>query len=308
MTSGHLKNYPRFLLLFLLLSLFGTGAGAREGGYAAVLISEEIRPFIMMVEGLESEIGMPVVRVFMGEKGDISSPSPRFEGFSDPRILVSVAVGPSALSYLTDHPPLSPVLYGMVLNPELMAREGAPPLCGISLNLFSLSQVNIIGKTFPELRRIGVLYDPANNQEWFESATAVALFGRVRLVPLAVSGNADIARLFEGKGPDVDAILFVPDRTVISRTVIRHVIKKALFHGIPAVGYNRFFHESGAALSFVIDYEGVGRQVAKKAEALLAGEACDGRTPSYKVLLNSRVVKLTGVAAAKPLPSLVEVD
>lgn len=272
-----------------------------------ILISQEIRPFIQMVEGLEKALDLPACRIFLDEKETPYSQDPRFEAMEPGRFEAMVAVGPRALSFLIQKNWPSPILYGMVLNPERFAPKDVH-VCGVSLNLDPLEQLTLIQATFPEVKRIGVLFDPANNQEWFEKARTSAASAPVSLVPLASSNRADLTSVLRERREDVDAILFVPDSTVISKALIQHLIKEAVLLGIPAVGYNLFFHESGAALSFVVDYRGVGERVAALVKAVSRKGPCAPSGPGFKAVLHRGVVRTLGLKLASPLPPMVEED
>ncbi|MCX5875945.1 MAG: hypothetical protein NT087_06580 [Deltaproteobacteria bacterium] len=151
------------------------------------------------------------------------------------------------------------------------------------------AQFASILRQLPKLRRLGVLYDPANNQVWFTAAAAVAAARGFELVPLPVrrqEGKLAMASDFSR----LDAILFIPDTSIISRSVIQHAIKQGVVHNTPVIGYNQFFYDSGAAFTLLIDYRTVGQQVARQVERLLAGEKCDGvASPSHELVINEEV-------------------
>jgi hypothetical protein len=72
---------------------------------------------------------------------------------------VMVAVGPQALSYLRDRRWPGTVLYAMVLNPERFFWESAR-IGGISLNLNPWKQLLAVARTFPAIKRLGILFNP----------------------------------------------------------------------------------------------------------------------------------------------------
>jgi len=90
-----------------------------------------------------------------------------------------------------------------------------------------------------------------------------------------------------GNIAQVDAILFIPDSSIISRVVIQHIIKQALLRKVPVIGYNKFFLDSGATLSFIIDYEQVGREVAELVQKQLSpGFSCGVNAPDFILQIN----------------------
>ena len=302
--AGHRRPSLPFLVAALVFLLPGQEAGAFEAKRGVgVFIAQEIRPFMLMVEGLEESLHAPLQRIFLDRRGETY-------GLRSGPVDVTefgalVAVGPGALEYLITNRFGPPVVYGMVLNPESITGK-KPSACGVSLNLPADEQLAIVRRVLPEVKRLGVLFDPANNQEWFDRARVVAETRGITLVPMAVSESSEIAEFFQEKRPSVGAVLFIPDRTVISEAIIQYVIKEALLRGIPAIGYNSFFYETGAALSFIIDYRHVGKLVARQVEAVLDGRPCAAVGPQYRVWLNRKVTKALGIRVTTPLPDLVE--
>lgn len=273
----------------------------------AVLISKEIKPFLEMVKGFEQAIDMPVVRIYLDKDKNLFSHDSIYKGSSLEKYSCVVAVGPSALSYLIDNNHVNNILYAMVLNPETIIPKGND-VCGVSLNLFSGAPVAGIPKVFPNVKKIGVFFNPDNNIVWFNTATVLGKFRGVEIVPLHVRAQSDINSFFRKDSIDVDALLFIPDRTVISPILIKYVIKQAVVRKIPVIGYNRFFHKSGAALSFVLDYRGIGRQMAENVKAFIKNEKCKFVRPAYGMILNKKVVDILGVETGEKLPIELEVQ
>ena len=284
-----------WLLLFLVTGLAGVGEASEKP--VGILISREIAPYVAMVEGLEDALGnQPLQRYFLDREGrpySLAAPG----GLFDPRrFSVLVAVGPEALRFLHDLGSDVPLVHAMVLNPgNVIGDARSNSLCGITLNIPPATQIFSIRRHFPALKRLGVLFDPANNQSWFDQAAAAAGASGIQLVPLQVyqaRGRVLLPSDFQRTG----AVLFIPDRSIISQTVIRHVIKEAALHGIPVIGYNQFFHDAGAALSIVIDYRGVGAQVANRVAGILDGNGCQEEEPAaFRVQINRSVWKALGL-------------
>lgn len=266
-----------------------------------------------MVKGFEEAFAEPVVRIFLDEKTNPFSHDALYQGPDLKHYSCMITVGPTALSYALDQEKLNSktgitpysgkIFYSMVFNPDKRVPDGLD-LCGISLNIFSSPQVLRISAVFPGVRKIGVLFDPENNARWFSSARNESLLGSVDLVPLHVRRQSDVNRLYREGFENVDALLFIPDKTVTSPTIIRHVIKQSLARGIPVIGYNRFFHTSGAALSLVLDYSAIGVRMAEKVRRFLSGEPCVYESPVFKMLVNRRVVDLLRIKVNEDVLSM----
>lgn len=250
------------------------------------LVSREIAPYIEMVEGLEDELSnVEVQRFFLDKNGEPYSLGRQGNVPVPENFMAIVAVGPEALLYL--YPKVSSVklLYGMVLNPAKLLDQDSLPICGITLNITVADQLDIIERYF-EVERLGILYDPQNNQDWFDEADEHASALGMDLIPLHVRKESSQLKIV-GDLSQAEAILFIPDKTIISRAFIQYVIKQAYALGIPVIGYNRFFHDSGAALSFIINYKNIGRQLARQILDLSSGTDCrESRPPDFTVEVN----------------------
>ncbi len=295
------------LLCLLLLTTGSVGYG--EDRPVALFISQEIKPFIEMVEGFEKTLNYPTLRVILDQKGHPFSHDKKYRGPQIDHYAYGIAIGPRALSYLvdqarttlppsdTDNPssvtpnPYAKILYAMVLNPDRIMPPGIS-LCGISLDPFTRKSLDEIQYRLPQVKTIGVLFDPANNAPWIAHAQDTRLFGAAALLPLPVHKQSDVIQRYQEGFSGVDALLFIPDPTVSAPTLITHLIKQALARNIPVIGYNGFFHRSGAALSVLVDYAGIGEEMAHMVEGMLMGEGCRSKEPSYTIKINEKVLRL----------------
>ncbi len=299
-----------FTLLLMLVTWFSPAPGfsaEQTPGVVGILISREILPYMRMVQGLEKNLKQTSARIYLDKTGKPYSQESRFQELKAADFTVMVAVGPQALAYLQSRRWTGNVLYAMVLNPERFFWESAG-LGGISLDLSPWKQLFTVNRVFPQIKRLGVLYNPEKNQAWFNRAKAVMTFKNLVLIPLQIKQRSDIPKLFTPPGPQVDAILFIPDQTVISRSMITYVIKESLRLGIPTFGFNRFFHESGAALSFIIDYEAIGRHLAEMVQTATHGGNRAAAEPPFTVLLNRKVIDSLKILTARTLPEGVIVE
>ncbi|MCX5839680.1 MAG: hypothetical protein NTW71_14390 [Deltaproteobacteria bacterium] len=192
----------------------------------------------------------------------------------------------------------------MVLNPPPISGK-TETACGVPLDVPAKRQLEMIDQGFRTVKRLGLLYDPRYNSEFFMKAAAEAAYFDLKIVPLKVSSKKDIPAVLKQNWENIDALWLIPDQTVISESIVQYIIKDALFKKIPVIGYNRFFYESGAALAFVFDYEELGRQTGRLAANMLMGKACEKENPVFRVWLNLRVIDKLGMTVPeKKSPSI----
>lgn len=287
----------------VLLLLLAAPIAAQQPDAVAVLLAREIAPYAAAVAELESQLRpRPVVRFFLDSKNRSYSLEARDISLDPQQFAAVVAIGPEALRYLSPRAQSTPLVFGMVLHPERIILPSQQALCGVDLTIPVAVQLAHIKQQFPDIQSLGVLFDPANNQPWFDQAQQVASTLGFEVVPLNVSraqGRLEIL----GDFARTDAVLFIPDRTVIAQVVIQHVIKQALQRGKPAIGFNRFFLDSGAALAFLIDYQQVGRQVAELVQSSIDASSCNlVQLPVFDAVSNEQVLRLLGMDVSRGAP------
>lgn len=304
---------PWVLLLVVCLASFEVGVAQEKplpAPQIAVVVSQNIRPYIEAVEGLSvalTRAGDLKVEVFSLEKFKGKERIDLSRRLTEEKFSLFVAVGPGAARFVWKEirPEGSARLYSMVLNPE---RVFGPlvPAAGISLNIPAQTQIVMVRRALPSVRRIGLLYDPEHNSEFFEKAALAGSFLNLEIMPLEVSARKEIPLVLKEHWRDMDALWLIPDRTVISESIVEYVIKEALFNKVPVIGYNRFFYTSGAALAFVFDYKDLGSQCAQEALRMLSGEEGRETLPFFHVWVNARVIRSIGIESQEEYSSPIE--
>lgn len=269
------------------------------GGKAAVVVSQQIRPYLEAVEGFREEAAAFVkikISEFNLEKYKKKGLTALSTDFAKGGFDLFVAIGPEAAHFVWTDPAGKNGLrlYAMVLDPQGVIGDN-PDYCGITLNIEPEIQIKIISCAMPQAGRIGILYDPLNNTDFVNQAKHAAVKFGTSVIPLPVSSKKDILSILEQSSRKIDALLFIPDSTVISESLVRYIIRKAISQRVPVVGYNRFFYECGATLAFVLDYRAIGRNTANMATQVLSGKRCEKQPPVFQTWLNLRIAKLLGV-------------
>ncbi|WP_291323010.1 ABC transporter substrate binding protein [Desulfonatronospira sp.] len=265
---------------------------------ATILVSRYIKPYMEALGGLRRSLDEHAdlqQSVFIMEQQDLEQPAnlERKVSASDPDLFISIGPEATRLGWSMDIEALQ--VYTMVLNPESLANEHIEPGCGVSLYIPPSTQIRDIRQVLPGIKSIGILFDPEFNTPLFQEAKVIGRFIGLELVPLEVSSREEIPEALQSGWRKIDALWLVPDRTVSSQTLIEYIIKEALHHKKPVVGYNRFFYDSGAAAAFVLDFEKIGKQTADLAIDLMQSLPCKEILPAYEIILNDRVLKSLGI-------------
>lgn len=299
-----------FFAVQLAWAIWSPGVSGQENPFrVAVVVSMNIRPYFEAMEGMRKALGdspdIEIKSYVLSDDASGGEASLARKVFADaPSALVGI--GPEATRFVFNRPFDGIRLYAMVLHPEKIIDPEAGDACGISLQVPFAAQIRIFRQTFPDIRRIGLLYDPANNGD-AEAAISAADGNGAEIVSLPVSRREEIAEALRRNWAKIDGLWLIPDRTVITESLVRYIVKEAIANGVAVLGYNRFFFESGAAMAFVVDYEAVGIETARSLLNRRAGEPCFSMAPPFKAWLNMPVTEALGVRKVHPDTSEVEV-
>jgi len=280
---------------------------------ASVIVSRNIKPYIEAVEGIDgvfkARTDTELVVVSLEKLKGKALETLKLE-LSRQSTDLFLSVGPEATRFLSSEMPdiQAPIFYTVVFNPEALVKP-SEKICGTSLRIPVSTQIQAIKTAIPTAKRIGIMFDPAHNSDFFKTARGFSSISGIRLVPLAVSSKRDISKVLKKYVDDVDVLWLIPDRTVSSESIITYIIKEALLKSVPVVGYNRFFFRSGAALAFVFDYQELGRQAAELSLQVISGIPCQNAPPLFHALINTRVFKRVGIPIPekKDRPYIIEV-
>ncbi len=220
-------------------------------GNIAVVVSKRIRPYILAMEGLRSVAGASMSLTYLDEYSGEVLPARRFDDCS-----TIVAIGPDAARQIFPFYGHEKTFVLMVLDPEDLFGSCVR---GVDLRVPISVQMKLIAEKMGKGQRIGIPYKRAENEKWVRKAVRSGSEYGLLVRPIPVEGRetlmADLAREYE----HIDVLLFIPDSTFSEASIIEHIIKESITHGVASIGYNRFFFKTGATLSFDIDYYETGR-------------------------------------------------
>ncbi|MDZ7833062.1 MAG: ABC transporter substrate binding protein [Desulfobacterales bacterium] len=282
-------------------------------GKTAIVVSRQIRPFIEVLEGIRSvfkDIPGAAAETYFLDQMDEARQDQALAKFGDGGYRIFLAIGPEAAELLWNRLPAADggKIYSVVRNPEKNISALDREQCGVPLNIPPAEQVRRIHQGLPGIERIGIIYDPAHNEAFYEAAQAAAASLGILIKPLRVNSRQSISEILRAHLDSIDCLWMIPDQTVISETIIHYVIKTCLVQGKSVIGYNKFFYESGACLSFVFDFHQIGRQTGAMVADLYQGKPCGRQTPAYEVWLNKRVCKRLETELPENPPPMIKVQ
>lgn len=276
----------------------------RHPNRVAVFISREIQPYLQAADGLGrllNESGALRISEIIFEASAGNDPVAFQERISKEGYDLVVTIGPEVARFMVTHRPKDgvPIIYSMLLDPEKIFSS-VDRACGVSLNIPLAAQLFDIKKTLPRIHTVGILYDPKNNERFLSDAVITGKRMGLQVIPIGVSEKKQIPGALGGSWHQTDALWVIPDATVISESIVKYMIKEALLKKVPVIGYNRSFHDYGAAVTFILDYDRIGRQTAGLVLERLEKGVCREASPEYNILINRQVLNQIGVVFEEP--------
>ena len=214
-----------------------------------------------------------------------------------------LAVGPQATYLLGTFSSSIPKIFTMVKNPEKLFGSGKV-YHGVSLDIPIELQLEQIKAAFPKRKRIGIFFSRENNQQTIDSLLPKALALELNLVAVPITSTKEIPDSLKSLQTDIDILWIIPDRVVGSEKILKYIIKSMIIKKIPVVGFNEWFAQNGAILSFSLDYEAIGKQT-----AILAQRVLDSQEPLEGIIQEPQQVKtIVNLKVAKKLSITVSED
>jgi putative tryptophan/tyrosine transport system substrate-binding protein len=255
-------------ILALVLVFFCALPSPLAAHEIAILKSSDIAAYNHAVSGLQAELAGTATLTVYELEGDVTRGKKLARKIRASDAAVVIAVGLKAALAAKVELVDIPVIYCMVLDPEKYDLR-ASNLTGISLRVPIERQFNTIHALVPNLKQLGVLYDPEKTAPLVEEARRVAARLGFELVEHKIHTEKELPSAIRALLPKVQGLWLVPDSTVLTEESIPFVLGTALDQNVPVVGFSSEFVRNGALVGLSINPEDIGRQAAVMAQKIL---------------------------------------
>jgi putative ABC transport system substrate-binding protein len=268
--------------MLLLLGALLPSAAAAAATDVLILESSTARPYQAARESLLQALPKDLrVDQLSLDSEDPAKDAERVRAFG---ARVFVTLGTQATTWALSYTRVTPIVFAMVLHPvqsNLVRSFHAPGdrITGAALDISPEVQLRTL-RDILGVRRVGVLYDPAETETLVEAARKAARRSGTELVTVPVSEPGKLEEALGKLNGRVEALWSVPDRTVFGRGAVEKVLLYTLLR-------------AGALLALTVSYTENGRQAAEQVQAILAGEQAASlpvvRPQSIEVVFNAHI-------------------
>ncbi len=171
----------------------------------------------------------------------------------------------------------APVVACLLLN--LADVKKVPHAAGVALEIPVETQFQWLQRFLPAAKRIGVLFNPQENQEKVETASREARRMGLTLSAQAIETPRDIPGALNRLAGTVDVLWGLADHVVLSPETAQALLLFSLRNRIPFIGLSTSWAKAGALYALDRDYNDLGMQCGELAKKILDGRSPDSLSP-----------------------------
>jgi putative ABC transport system substrate-binding protein len=299
----------RVVLAMVCSAVYGV-SGVEESLAAeiAILKSSNISAYDQAITGFKSTAPSGTIYSEYDLQGDLEQGRKLARKIRASEASLVVAVGlKAALSAKLEIVDI-PIVYMMILDPS-KHNLNAPNMTGTLLEIPAERQFKILRAFLPDLRRLGVLSN-SSSQPKVKDAIAQAATQSFQLQAFPVESEKDVPQQLRSLVASTDALLLVPDATVLTNESIGYILETSLARRVPVIGFSPEFTRLGALLSLSVSYGEVGRETGVLAKRILEG---DRKLPAkpipidrLKITANLKTARFLGIEFPKEVNHLID--
>ena len=305
--SGH--TLSRLLLAMTWAVVYFASAETEcRAAEIAILKSSSISAYDQAITGFKSTAPSGVIYSEYDLQGDLEQGRKLAKKVRASEASLVVAVGLKAALAAKLEIVDIPIVYMMILDPS-KHNLAAPNMTGTLLEIPAERQFKILRAFLPDLRRVGMLSN-SSNQAKLKDKIAQAAAQSFQLQPFSVDSEKEVPQQLRALLASTDALLLVPDTTVLTNESIGFILETSLARRVPVIGFSPEFTRLGALLSLSVSYGEVGRETGLLAKRILDG---DRKLPArpipidrLKITVNLKTARFLGIEFPKDVNHLID--
>lgn len=252
-----------FSIIILSLTLFQeVAAGSQE---VVVVQSLKVKPYDDALLGFKSVYAGKIKKLILPEMEGADA----VRAVREAKPAIILAIGAEALAKVRRIKDI-PIVYLMVLNPHA-PLQGEENITGVSMSIPPEKQLAALQKVLPDVRRVGLLYDPGKTGFLVKKAQIAARAAGIELVAKEVRRPKDVPELANSMKDHIQAFWMFPDTTVVTPETVNFLLLFSLENRIPMFAFSDKYVEAGALMSLDIDAFNLGKQAGEAARKILSG-------------------------------------
>lgn len=260
-----------------------------------ILKSDDPTAYDEVIIGIQESLGNIPLQIFSLKDNAALEPA-AIQAIQSQKPSIVVGIGGRAAELVNHHFPSVPLVYCMVFDSTPFASS--PQAVGITLNVSAQDQFSTLKNILPQVRRLGVIFDPTRSMPLITEGRKAAAALNLILVEKPIKSSFEIANAIKDLIWTVDALWMIPDRTAISKESFRYLLEASLNRKVPIMAFSEGFVKGGALLALSPDYTGIGHQTANLVKKILDGSnpaSLSSPSPKTTLVLNLNTAKALNI-------------
>ena len=308
--TGMDRTATRWMLALAVTTGYGlSGTPAAQAAEIAILKSSSISAYDQAITGFKSTAPSGLSYPEYDMQGDLEQGRKLARKIRASEASLVVAVGLKAALAAKLEIVDIPIVYMMILDPSKHSLT-ASNMTGTLLEIPAERQFKILRAFLPDLRRLGMLSNPGGNSTKLKDTVAQAAAQSFQLQEFPVDSEKEVPVQLRSLLGSTDALLLVPDSTVLTNDSIGFILETALARRVPVIGFSPEFTRLGALISLSVSYGEVGRETGLLAKRILDG---DRKLPAkpipierLKITVNLKTARFLGIEFPKDVNHLID--
>lgn len=171
-----------------------------------------------------------------------------------------------------------PVVASLILDEDTIKRSRNAT--GVILDFPIETQFSWLKSFLPEARKIGVMYNPLENQEKITLAKEIARKMGLELNPVKIYTPKDIPNALKTLANNADVLWGIHDALVFNSLTAKHILLFSFRNRIPFCGLSSTWVKAGSLCALEYDYQDIGVQCGEKALKIIRGARVSAVPPS----------------------------
>ncbi len=214
----------------------------------------------------------------------------------DPDLIL--ALGAKALEVALLVPDI-PVVHLLVVHPVIITDK-TRPVTGVSLSVPPKVQLDEMKSYFPEVKRVGLVYDPKRSRKFIEQLDSIR--PDLEFIALATENIAEVSELIHSLRGKVDLLWMLPDLTATNEITIQSYVLFSIRNKIPLLTFSKKLLKHGATIAVTFDTDEMAKQAAALAMDMLFHPVGTEQTalvdPLVKTIINHTMTAKLGISIA----------
>lgn len=290
----------------LFVSLTDTFSAGIQASKIAVLMSDDAPPYQAALSGFQESLtrhGLAVSYEVYALHGSPAESRRAAQSIQHHGTHLVYALGAVGAGGVIDAQIDAPVIACLLLN--LADVKKVPRAAGVALEIPVEVQFQWLTRMLPNAKRIGVLFNPKENQDTVNVAARVAHEMGFILTARPIETPRDIPAALNHLANEADVVWGLPDHVVLSPETAQPLLLFSLRNRLPFIGLSTSWAKAGALYALDRDYGDLGAQCGELARAMLDGQSPESLPPASprKVVyaINLKTARQMKITLPEPL-------